>query len=143
MVAHPCTRPCGRFLCAALLVVLTACGGGSDDEVVTVWAPLPLAQGVDDEGAWGSWFPAPDSSVQRENQLREAGVQPSNKRCATDTFSRGGELVLFPEGIAPRYVLFDIAAADLDRARSAGFLLFDPDATFLGKPFWKCEIWGY
>lgn len=131
------------LLLAAILALLGACGGG-DNEVVTVWRFLPLAQGVDDEGnAWWSWFPAPDSSVQRENQLREAGVQPLNKRCATDSYNFGGELVLYPEGIPPTYVLFDIAAADLGRAEAAGFKLFDPDETFIAKPFWKCEIRGY
>lgn len=133
----------GAGLLAAVAALLVACGGG-DDELVTVWAQLPPAQGVTEDGEeWGSYFPARDESVRQENKLREAGVQPGNKRCATDSFNYGGELVLFWEGIPPKYVLFDIAAVDLERARSAGFRLFDPDATAIAKPFWQCEVRGY
>lgn len=131
--------------CVAVLMLLAGCGGdANDDEVVTVFATLDLAHGVDEDGMeWGSLLPAPDDSSRLEGKLRDAGVQTFDKRCATHSFNFGGELVLFPEAIPPTFVLFDISAADLERAKLVGFYLFDPDSTFVAKPFWKCEIRGY
>jgi hypothetical protein len=135
--------PRARAEVALLLLInaLSACGGS--DPIVTVWAGLPTHNYVSAGELVYTSFPEAQASVHAQARLNDAGVATTNRRCTNDSGLFGGRRVSFVDGIAPRYVLFDIAESDVARARAAGYQAYTKDLDFLTVPFWDCALEGY
>lgn len=129
------------FSCLTMASLL-ACGGG--EPTTTILRTLPNDRGFLADGSeYFSYQPGPGASKILDALLRDAGIRAGNKRCAKDTGVFAGQMVVFIEGIYPRYALYDIPVSDLAKARQLAFIEYLPEMDFIGTPFWRCEDQGY
>lgn len=115
--------------CAVIVVFIAGCGG-SEEPKITIYLSF-----------FSDPFPHENASIEEETKLKALGVRTENKRCAKNSSMHGGELVLFVDGIIPRYVLFDIPESQFALAHTLRYIKFVDDGA-LQAPFWPCATEG-
>lgn len=118
-----------------LTLLLTACGGGDDEKLVTMYTEMPSG-----DTCCG---PAPGTADRLQAELRAKGLTIANPRCADWHQPPNGPLIPIP-AVRLVYLLVDVPESQLAEATRLGFLQYDPARDLkLRQPFFDCVAKGY